>query len=114
MTANITKLILDLATEDFVGLWEVVWRARSVAESTGASIAEAELRTEAIRLIDDGSIHLYHGVHFAGDECEVDRAHATDVIKNPSNWVPPGTAMEHYRITASEHGESQYRQLFRQ
>lgn len=114
MTTNITKLILDLATEDFVGLWEVVWRASTVSESTGDSIAEGDLRAETTRLINAGSLHLYHGVHFAGEEREIDRHSAVSVIADESNWVPPEPQAGHYRIAASERGESEYRTLYEQ
>jgi hypothetical protein len=113
MTTDLTTMVLDLTTEDFIGLWEVVWRARALEASGRPAISDTALRSEVIRLCADGLIALYKGVRFDGDESELGADETQSVLADPANWDPAKSGSEHYRLAATNEGDEEYRRRFR-
>lgn len=106
-------LVLDLATEDFIGPWDIAWRARAVEDSSGSPVSDSRLRAEVAQLRVDGFLAVYKGVRFDGDESELGLEEARSVIADPANWHPAGTGEQHYRVAATERGEAEYRRRYR-
>jgi len=106
-------MVLDLATEDFVGLWELDWRTRTVERSGGSPISDSAVRAEVNRLLAEGQIALYKGVRFNGDESATEVEEARSAITDPANWLPPPDGRQHFRLAATAKGEEEYRRHFR-
>lgn len=114
MTTDLTTVVLDLATEDFMGLWEIVWRARAVEESGGSSgFSDSALRSEVTWLAAEGLVALYEGIRFNGDESEVTPHETQSVLADPTNWHPAENGRQHYRLAATAKGEEEYRRRYR-
>ena len=111
-TTDHALLILDLATDDFVGLWEIDWRAQSVEKQKGLAVDRAALRLATTRLLDDGEIMLYHGVLFNGDETQVGTSEARAVIAEARAWEPSRRGEPHFRICATQKGDAEYKRRF--
>lgn len=112
MKPDLKLLVLDLATEDFIGLWEVAWRANSAAEPNGSPAMEERLRSDVTQLLVEGFVGLYVGIRFDGDEVQLDQEQASAVIKDPNNWLPSASGELHYRIAATDQGEAEYRRRY--
>jgi len=112
MTTDLARMVLDLATEDFVGLWEIEWRARTVERSSGSPIHDSAVRAAVDGLLTARHITLYRGVHFTGDESTVARETARLAISNHANWLAPKNGDDHYRLAATAEGEAEYRRRY--
>lgn len=113
MITDLTTMVLDLATEDFVGLWEITWRARAVEDSGGTVLSDSVVRSEVMRLSAEGLVALYRGNQFDGDEAEVALHDTQSVLADPANWLPGENGREHYRLAATPKGEDEYRRRYR-
>lgn len=108
-TPDLSELILDLATEDFVGLWELEWRARAIQRGASTAIERGALMLEVERLLQDGSLALFRGAHFNGDEEQISPVtKARVVVSEAATWEPPATGAVHCRVAATERGERRY------
>ena len=107
---NYETMILDLAVDDFVGLWELLWRANAVAPTTEEATRRKEVEKALTALLERGAVTLYEGSRFAGEEAEIPRDRALRLVEQPVTWDPAGSGERHVRIAATESGEEQYRQ----
>jgi hypothetical protein len=102
-------MILDLAVDDFTGLWELVWRADTVFESVPATDRLRMLQSEVTALVDDRFLDVFEGVRFGGDEQEIAPAAAVVLLADPASWEPPPVgASKHLRIAATPKGRARY------
>lgn len=101
---QVRMMVLELAVEDFIGLWEIVWRAQTIDQATGSKTPESELRSEVLRLLSAGLVALYDGIRFNGDEVELNADMAHLVLADPSNWLPAESGRRHYRLAATKKG----------
>lgn len=95
---NFEPLILELASEDYTGLWEFLW-------SEGArypSLDKAELFNQMHRavkgLVESGQLTLYRGSTFTGEQKPVPLDDITSLIDQRSSWEAPRTGSEHLRV----------------
>jgi hypothetical protein len=101
--------ILDLAVEDFIGLWEVVAAMRDLFPGKN----ESELRGIAFsvvrQLLEDGLITFYRGREFGGEEVILQPEEAHHVLSKDSNWEwNAPTLPEHIRLIATDKGDEAY------
>jgi hypothetical protein len=101
--------ILDLSTDDFTGLWEIVWRGRSLAPDASDDEIRSAARRDACALISEGLLSVYRGTRFGGDEVQLSSAEALALIEDDQSWEPPESTAEHLRVATTEAGERAYR-----
>ena len=83
---EVEAMVLEQATEDYTGLWELVWSVPREAGSHGVS--PPVMKTVA-RLLARGAILLYRGLLFDGDERVVPRAEWDTLLALPASWEEP-------------------------
>jgi len=103
-------LILDLVTEDYYGLWELVWRANTVEPGQNQQIPVAALTSALASLIRDGEVALYRGASFNGEERRVSNSDIPKELSIEANWQPPPIDAPHIRILAESVGRADTRQ----
>jgi hypothetical protein len=111
---NLTMLVLDLATDDFFGLWELVWRVNAVTKSGSDVVTHEQLRAEVLRLCTDGFVAVYRGRRFDGDESVLGIAEAKAILDDRANWESAVAAAEHFRVAATFNAEAEYRRSYRE
>jgi hypothetical protein len=88
-------MILDLASDDFTRLWELVWRANTIAGGYRPSDSDADLRSAVANLIRGGELALWRGSTFTGEEYRIPDAGIDSELSKPGNWTPPQTGTLH-------------------
>jgi hypothetical protein len=106
---DIRDSILEFAVDDYVGLWELVWRARSVSgtESNDKSL-RARVLAELKNLLSSGDVALYRGLTFNGDEALFTLQGALDHLDDDGNWLSPAPGVTHLRVGVKPSGERRY------
>ncbi len=104
-----SEMILDLADEDYVGLWELLWRGKTVAPDMESGALEGAVQQCTRELIDKGLLQLYRGVTFSGEESPVPHSEVGRVLQDASAWSPPVPSAVHVRVTVTKAGEQAYR-----
>ena len=99
---NVAKMILDLAEDDYIGLWEFVWRANTLEAPRPLAARIAEIRPILDRLIKEGMVDVYVGTRFNGDERRIPADGASMFLDAPSNWVQPVDGRDHARVVATD------------
>lgn len=97
MTRDFKSLILDLASDDYTGLWELVWRANTIEPPQDQQDVIEDFRTALIDLIRDGKVAMYRGTAFNGDERRVSSEEVARELRTETNWQPPTGAL-HVRV----------------
>ena len=98
---DMDAMILDLAEDDYTGLWELVWRARTVLGDGSASATSTALRPTVEHLLHNGRLAMFRGVGFAGDECPVSADEAPGLLAVAHSWEPPDNGESHLRVLAT-------------
>jgi hypothetical protein len=107
---NYEAMILDLAVDDFVGLWELLWRANTVAPAIEETVRRTEVQKALAALLEREAVSLFEGSRFAGEECQIPRERALRLINEPVTWDAVGPGEHHIRAGATVSGEEEYRQ----
>lgn len=102
MTMNFDSMILDLANDDYTGLWELVWRARTTTADTQTGALVARLRSELEALIHEGKLALFRGIQFTGEEKLVSVTDVPALLLAPHSWEPPATGETHLRVLTTQ------------
>ena len=102
-------LVLDLAVDDYTGLWEIVWGIEA-SRPNADMLAAGELAKRAVHaLLEKGYIEIYEGRKFNGDEHRIPRSDRRAVLATEAYWNPPLAAdFVHVRVSATEAGEHAY------
>jgi len=102
-------LVLDLAVDDYTGLWEIVWGIEA-SHPNADMLTAVELAKRAVRtLLEQGYIELYEGSGFNGDEHRVPQSDRHAVLATEAYWNPPLAAdFAHVRVGATQAGEHAY------
>jgi len=106
-------MILDLAVDDYTGLWELVWGVQSSTQEDERRSNIALLRTELEELVAQGAVAFFRGINFNGDEVAVSVDEVPGLLANNQSWEPPEPNSSHLRLLATEEGQRKYEQLFR-
>ena len=106
---GLQRSILELATEDFVGLWETLPVAREICQC----LAERELRARVsmalLHLMQEGLVEFFAGAHFSGEQAPLSPEAVERELSDPRNWdaqLPP--TERHLRFVATELGRDRY------
>src|SRR5438874_2742823 len=96
---GIDRKILELASEDYYGLWEIIWAVRSFPGYVGDPTLIARTRVEA--LLQNGRLHLYTEENGIMRRLEMDDA--LQVIICDDAWREPrDEASQVFRVGAEE------------
>jgi hypothetical protein len=100
--------ILELAVDDFFGLWEVIWSLRSVFPGSNQveirDIAERALR----ELLLKGWIFLARRSAISAPEVLIQDNEVNDVLLNEETWREPTRDSMQILVAATEEGERIY------
>lgn len=105
------RLVLTSATEDYTGLYEVVWELNTMysTASLGGKYAAAE--TAVRELLQQGWIALYRRRDGGTDETyePIEATSIEEVLTNPVSWYPDygGVCIV---LASTEEGERAYRE----
>lgn len=109
MSTSSTKLlVLDLATEDYTGLWEFSWRAHTRAKENLESIGHEELRKGVSDLVEAGLVALYRGAAFGGEEVILSAEESRLLLADEATWRAPPLGVTHVRAAATDKGAEWY------
>jgi hypothetical protein len=85
----IKEVLLDLANEDWYGLYEIVWRLNALYPGEDES-RKQEMAVHALsELICNGSVVI---ARLAESAMVLSQAEGLRVIQQPENWRPPSPA----------------------
>lgn len=101
MNASVRKLILDLAVEDAIGLWEIAWRSR---ESHPGPTRD-ELVGVTLEMVREGLVEV---VSSSDERHALSDADAAAEVRDDVNWAEPQSGADHVRIVATAKGERAY------
>lgn len=94
-------MILDLAEDDYTGLWELIWRARTTMADDRAGDLLERLRSELETLIQERKVSLFRGTKFTGEEQPISAADVPVLLATPGAWEPPAIDEPHLRVLAT-------------
>jgi len=102
-------LVLDLAVDDYTGLWEIVWGIEASDPNADMPTAVKLARGAVEALLERGYIEVYEGSNFNGDEHRVSQSERRAVLATEAYWNPPLAAdFAHVRVGATKAGEHAY------
>lgn len=101
---NYDSMVLDMAGDDYTGLWELVWGAGARETERNPEELIAELRSAVQRLVDRGALGLFRGTFFNGDEQPAAQSEACAILTSADGWKPPEGDVEHVRVLIKENG----------
>jgi hypothetical protein len=95
---NFATMILDLADDDYTGLWELVWRAQTLEPSADVDNLRASLQDELEGLARGGKVKFVRGTHFSGDERLIPLEGTRAMLADRRSWEPPEMGEVHVRV----------------
>ena len=95
-------MILDLAADDYTGLWEFVWGAGAGNPEVAAPTRRELLRVALAKLIADGKVKLYRGTRFTGEETAIAANDTQELLSRLESWEAPELNAEHLRVLTVE------------
>lgn len=105
------RLVLTSATEDYTGLYEVVWELNTVYSTTSLGEKYAAAETAVRELLQQGWIALYRRRGLGKDETyePIEATSIEEVLANPVSWYPDygGVCIV---LTSTAEGERVYRE----
>ncbi len=105
---ELSAFVLDLATEDYYGLWEL-WNTLRARRTPSDPVRLREALDAIVRsMLADGLIELAVGSTFDGEESRLDNDQASAAIGDPRNWVMPD-APSRIKLVATPSGQRAYR-----
>ncbi len=92
--------ILSMASEDYYGLYEVIWLLNNLqphlAEGTRVEMAKTSVR----ELLASGQINIYESIGLSNDYKRLSKEVAERVIMNEVSWDLPSKESTNYFISA--------------
>jgi hypothetical protein len=93
-------MILDMASDDYTGLWEFVWGRCAKSEDESESHVIDDVGKALRPLIESSRVALYRGSHFSGEETRLETSEALTALADSQVWEPPAPGSEHLRVLA--------------
>jgi hypothetical protein len=103
-TGPVDREILDMAVDDYTGLWEVLNGVRQGELSLGGD-PEITARAAVSQLISRGWLVLYKAERLGENEAVVEKTQIDHVLGEPRNWLAPEPGVMQYHVAATEAGE---------
>ena len=101
------NVVLDLAVDDYVGLWELIWRVREIAPP-GQFSAVAAIGATVSLLLESGMVQMWVGRSFSGEERLVPLDESRRHLATEEAWRPAQVGESYYRIAATPQGKDEY------
>lgn len=101
--------MLDLATDDLIGLWEILPSAREIWSGASDEELRARISAALLELVRMGLVEFYMGRDFSGEHVHLSEDAITRELSEPRNWdggLP--TTERHVRFGATELGQERY------
>ncbi|MGH9782814.1 MAG: hypothetical protein ACRD88_01405 [Terriglobia bacterium] len=108
----VARLVLELASEDLFGLWEILWAVRGKDPSVGKSVQEAAVRETVRRLLRQGFVNLYRRTGVSSDETLVEADLIESILDAATPWREPHVNEPAYLVGATEKGKKAYLAMF--
>lgn len=106
--ATVEREILDMATEDFCGLWEIIWRLRDLSPR-GLTLELRNKAESAVReLLAKGWIELYRCAGVSVEEKLIPIDELDRVLSEPASWKEPSKGSVQFLLAATPRGERVY------
>ena len=108
---RLIELILSSSTEDYIGLYEVIWEINSVYPERSSAERVAAARYAVDTLLSRGWIDVYRCEDVLAKESEferVDPAENERVLSEQKNWEPFKAEHPSYWITSTDEGDREY------
>jgi hypothetical protein len=102
MNSDFKTLILDLAADDYTGLWELVWGARGSNVSRTEDELISPIRHDVTDLLHLNRVALYRGTRFGGEEERLSTSEALEALSERRQWDPPARDETHVRVLTTE------------
>lgn len=102
------RTILELATEDFYGLWEVRWEIERLFPAAELDEVLARSREVVLHLLRRGWIDVFSGELKGNDMLPVDEAALAEVLGSPESWEQLSPDKPQLAIAATDAGERAY------
>ena len=103
---NVRSLILDLAVEDFYGLWELVWRLQTCDPGLSRERAIQAARSALVALHEQDLVELYRGTK--GDPLPITAADVPSLLAEEESWNEPREGTGTLLFGATQKGEEVY------
>jgi len=98
---EIRDAVLELASDDYVGLWEIAWRLNTLFPNESPSERQDMAGDVTSELLRDGRLTAFRGATFDGDVTPIATDQAVRELETESAWEPPVQGSRHMRVTAS-------------
>jgi hypothetical protein len=102
MTQSFRSMILDLAGDDYTGLWEFLWGASAAMPDRDRGELVEQLRADVETLINKGELMAYRGSRFSGEELPIPLRDVPAVLADSKQWDPPHAGSSHVRVLTTE------------
>jgi hypothetical protein len=102
--------ILEMATEDFCGLWEIIWRLRDLFPQCLTSELRNKAESAVRELSAKGLIELYRRVGVSGEEKLIPIDEVDRVLSDTASWEEPSKAAVQMLLATTAKGERVYYQ----
>ena len=100
--------ILEIASEDYIGLWEAVAIVKS--KSTFAREAQSQAHDILEELLSRHLLEAFEGVRFWGEERQLSFQEALELLDDQEQWDPDVPIGRRYmRVAATSLGEESLR-----
>ena len=97
-------IVLDGATEDYCGLWEVAWAIDTKNPGMGIDRARQEARDASLDLLREGLIGVYLTDEYLHPIERLTGQEAEETLTREENWLVPEAALR-YALTSTEEGD---------
>jgi hypothetical protein len=108
--ADAISIIMDLGTEDYYGLYEVIWALNNSHRGVSSEATLSMAKLSMASLLNRGHVKLYRTVWLNDTHEPLSDAEADSVIRRSSSWAEPAAegAGEYYCFAATAAGEKAY------
>jgi len=103
---DVRSLILELAVEDFYGLWELVWRLQTRESGLSRERAVQAARSALAALHEQDLVELYRGTK--GDPLPIRAADVPALLAEETSWEEPKEGTGTLLVGATQKGEEAY------
>lgn len=97
--ADIRDAVLELSSDDYVGLWEIAWRLNTLFPNESPSKRRDMAAGVTSELLREGLLAAFRGVTFDGDVVPMPTDQAVREVQTQSAWEPPAQGSRHIRVT---------------
>jgi hypothetical protein len=97
---------LELAVEDDYGLWEIIWRLRTLQPDLPAASLETLARSAVLDLATQRFVDLFRMDDPVREPLSASEAET--ILNRAQSWLPPNEQPHEYRIAATDAGKREY------